>query len=232
MKKVQPTKGRRRMSSDRRRSQLLRSAIESFARRGFAGTKTRDIASAAGVSEAILFRHFATKEHLYRAILDAKENQKKDSSAERRRTLEDCARRRDDAAVLRHLATQILSSFREDPAFHRLMVYASLEGHLMAHLFRERFAQPMGGFLRGYVTARQREGAFRECDPEIATTFILATIVHWAMSKYVFGMKRSRLSEDAVVEQLAELVLGGLKADGKVNQTNERSCPAAAGNPS
>jgi TetR/AcrR family transcriptional regulator len=200
------------MPGDLRRTQLLRSAIDTFARRGFAGTKTRDIASAAGVSEAILFRHFATKEDLYHAILDANENTKKDVAAKCRRALEDCARRRDDTALFQHLATQILTSFREDPAFHRLMVYASLEGHLLAHLFRERFAQPMGGFLRGYVAVRQKEGAFRKCDPGIATSFILGTIVHWAMGKYVFGMKRSSLSEETVVEQLAELVLGGLKA--------------------
>jgi AcrR family transcriptional regulator len=210
MKRLHPRKSR--MPGDLRRSQLLRSAIDTFAHRGFAGTTTRDIASAAGVSEAILFRHFATKEHLYHSILDTNENAKKDVAAECLRALEDCARRRDDFAMFRHLATQILNSFREDPAFHRLMVYASLEGHLLAHLFRERFAQPMGGFLRGYIAVRQKEGAFRKCDPEIATSFILGTIVHWAMGKYVFGMKRSSLTEETVVEQLAELVLGGLKA--------------------
>jgi AcrR family transcriptional regulator len=210
MKHSNPKKSR--MSGDLRRNQLLRSAIDTFAHRGFAGTKTRDIASAAGVSEAILFRHFATKEDLYHAILDANENAKKNVAVELRTVLEDCAQRRDDTALFRHLATQILTSFRKDPAFHRLMVYASLEGHLLAHLFRERFAQPMGGFLRGYVAVRQKEGAFRKCDPGIATSFILGTIVHWAMGKYVFGMKRSRLGEDAVVRQLAELVMGGLKA--------------------
>ncbi len=122
------------MSGDLRRSQLLRSAIDTFARRGFAGTKTRDIASAAGVSEAILFRHFATKEDLYHAILDAKEKKNKDAAGEWRLALEDCAGRRDDAGLLRHLATEIFTSFREDPAFHRLMVYASLEGHPSASL--------------------------------------------------------------------------------------------------
>jgi TetR/AcrR family transcriptional regulator len=199
-----------RMSSSGRRNQLLRSAIDVFAQRGFAGTKTRDLASAAGVSEAILFRHFATKEALYRAILDAKESENKDAAANWRRMLEDCAERRDDAALVRNLAAKTFASFRTDPAFHRLMVYASLEGHLMADLFRERFAQPMGGFLRRYVALRQKEGAFRKCDPDIATSFILATIVHWAMGRYVFGLKRSNLSEEEVVGEVVALVLGGL----------------------
>jgi TetR/AcrR family transcriptional regulator len=208
-----PTKTR--MTSSGRRDQLLRSAVDVFAQRGFAGTKTRDIAAAAGVSEAILFRHFATKEKLYHAILDAKENANKEASANWQRILEDCARRRDDSALIRHLALKTFASFRQDPAFHRLMVYASLEGHLMADLFRERFAQPMGGFLRRYVALRQKEGAFRKCASELATAFILATIVHWAMGKYVFGLKRSELSEEEVAGELVALVLGGLRAGEK-----------------
>ena len=66
---------RSRMHAEDRHRQLLRSAIDCFARNGFGGTKTKDIAAAAGVSEAILFRHFATKEDLYHAILDMKEGQ-------------------------------------------------------------------------------------------------------------------------------------------------------------
>ena len=62
-----------RMPGEDRRRQLLRVAIDSFARNGFSGTKTKDIAAAAGVSEAILFRHFVSKEDLYHAILDEKE---------------------------------------------------------------------------------------------------------------------------------------------------------------
>src|ERR1700691_2080959 len=120
--RMHPLPKKSHMQGEDRRRQLLRSAIETFARQGFAGTKTRDIASAAGVSEAILFRHFATKEELYRAILDAKED--REAAAKWGRELEECARRKDDAALFRLIAKKTLSSFREDPAFHRLLVYA------------------------------------------------------------------------------------------------------------
>ncbi len=70
-----PAARKSRMAADDRHRQLLRSAIDCVARNGFGGTKTKDIAAAAGVSEAILFRHFATKEDLYHAILDMKEGQ-------------------------------------------------------------------------------------------------------------------------------------------------------------
>src|SRR5436305_11870802 len=61
-----------RMSGEDRRRQLIEIAIDLFSRRGFAGTTTKEIAAAAGVTEAIIFRHFTTKEDLYKAILDYK----------------------------------------------------------------------------------------------------------------------------------------------------------------
>src|SRR5207245_5060473 len=61
-----------RMAGGERRLQILRKAMRLFSQRGFRGTTTKEIALAAGVSEAMVFRHFATKEELYSAILDHK----------------------------------------------------------------------------------------------------------------------------------------------------------------
>lgn len=59
-----------RLSRDSRRQQILDSALPLFARNGFAGTTTRRIAEAAGISEALLFKHFPTKSAVYAAILE------------------------------------------------------------------------------------------------------------------------------------------------------------------
>ena len=55
-----------------RRQDILRAAMELFAKKGFRGTTTRDLAAHADVNEAIIFRYFKTKEELYRAILEEK----------------------------------------------------------------------------------------------------------------------------------------------------------------
>jgi AcrR family transcriptional regulator len=47
------------------RALLLDAAQELFAERGFAGTTTREIASRAGVSETLLFRHFSSKQTMF-----------------------------------------------------------------------------------------------------------------------------------------------------------------------
>jgi AcrR family transcriptional regulator len=198
-----------RMPSEDRRRQLLQVAVASFAQNGFSGTKTKEIAAAAGVSEAILFRHFASKEDLYHAILDEKEA----TMGGDRWFVEmhELAERRDDHGLFQHVAQQLIRSFREDPAFHRLLLYASLEGHLLADLFHERFGLPMGDFLARYISERQREGAFRECEPGVAVMFVFGSLVHYAMYRYVVGVNFFPHSEDAIVNQFVEFILGALE---------------------
>ena len=197
-----------RMHADERHRQLLRVAIDVFARNGFSGTKTKDIAAAAGVSEAILFRHFATKEDLYHAILDMKED--KAGLEERSRNLQALMEARDDRGVIALIGRGIFASFGEDPAFHRLMMYASLEGHIMANLFKERFVLPTGQLLVKYISQRQAEGGLRAGDPQVAVLFALGANVHYAMSRHIFGAKRPAGGDESVLAELTRLTLAAL----------------------
>ena len=61
--------GKIRLPAEERRVGIVEAAKPLFARHGFAGTTTRQIAQAAGVSEALLFQHFPSKAALYREIL-------------------------------------------------------------------------------------------------------------------------------------------------------------------
>ena len=60
----------RRLPRAQRREQMLAAATEAFARRGFAATSLDDIATEAGITRVILYRHFASKTDLYQAVLD------------------------------------------------------------------------------------------------------------------------------------------------------------------
>ena len=53
-----------------RREAILHAAAEVFARAGFAATSVEDIAAAAGITKLIVYRHFDSKENLYRAVLE------------------------------------------------------------------------------------------------------------------------------------------------------------------
>lgn len=58
-----------RLSADARRNAIVEAATKVFAENGFHGTTTRELAKAAGVSEALLYKHFPSKESLFTAML-------------------------------------------------------------------------------------------------------------------------------------------------------------------
>ena len=202
---------RTRLSSDDRRRQLLSHAIALFSRHGFSGTRTKDIAAACGVSEAILYRHFATKEDLYHAILDTHEAAA--GQDEWLAEMQAMAKRRDDLGFIRCLLAQILKSFREDTAFHRLMLYAGLEGHSLPGIFHERMGSSMLQFLRDYVVLRQREGAFRKGDPDALVMLLAAPALQYATSKHIFGIKTISRPEKEIVEEFAKVLAAALLTD-------------------
>jgi AcrR family transcriptional regulator len=61
---------RRRLSRQQRREQILDAATEAFTHWGFSGTNLDDIASEAGITRVILYRHFDSKADLYQSVLD------------------------------------------------------------------------------------------------------------------------------------------------------------------
>lgn len=63
------TTTRRLMQRDERQAQILVAAAAAFARTGFAGTSMDDVAAEAGITRLIVYRHFDSKEDLYRAVL-------------------------------------------------------------------------------------------------------------------------------------------------------------------
>ncbi|HTN71521.1 MAG TPA: helix-turn-helix domain-containing protein [Methylomirabilota bacterium] len=62
---------RLRLTSAKRRQAIVEAVRSVFAEKGFDGTTTRELANAAGVSEALIYKHFPSKELLYAAMLDA-----------------------------------------------------------------------------------------------------------------------------------------------------------------
>jgi AcrR family transcriptional regulator len=55
---------------EKRRNEILMAGLDLFIRKGYAATKTSDIAKAVGMSEGLLFHYYESKEKLYLALLD------------------------------------------------------------------------------------------------------------------------------------------------------------------
>jgi AcrR family transcriptional regulator len=65
----------RRLPREQRREVILAGATRAFGRAGFAATSMSDVASASGITQLIVYRHFESKADLYRAVLEAVSSQ-------------------------------------------------------------------------------------------------------------------------------------------------------------
>jgi TetR/AcrR family transcriptional regulator len=183
--------------------------MDLFSRKGFAGTTTKEIALAAGVSEAIIFRHFATKRDLYTAIIEHNLN-----SAAARQVLagiDACMKRRDDEGLFRLIAREVIEEHRRDARFERLMLHASLEGHELATIYRREFGLPIFATLRAYLDRRQRSGALRHIDSAAMILAIAGMAQYYALKAEDASADGPVLKDDQVVEAFTRIMMDGVR---------------------
>ncbi len=199
---------RHRMSAGDRRAQLIDAALEVFSRKGFVGATTKEIAAEAGVAEAIIFRHFPSKEALYAAVLDSRIT----SLEERQRQagLEEAMERDDDEAVFRALLRNVWARYDGDTRFERLVLFAALEGH-QAGLARvgEMGRRPHSRAVLEYVARRQEAGALIDGHPAALLGAVSGMAHFYGTLKRIFGMSLPGDS-DEVLDLLARIAASGV----------------------
>ena len=52
------------------KERILARALELFAQNGYAGTNVRELAASLGIVKSALYKHFASKEDIWNALLD------------------------------------------------------------------------------------------------------------------------------------------------------------------
>jgi len=191
------------------RQQILKTAIRLFAQKGFRGTTTREIALAAGVNEVTIFRHFASKQDLYTAILEVKSNEAGITSwlVE----LAEFADRRDDTGLFLFAARNILAHYKRDADFLALKLYSSLEGHELARKYRELQICPLYRFLRDYIVTRQRERAFHPSNPDIAVQAFLGSVYNHAVCLHFSEVDFITLTEEETAGEFTEVFLRSMR---------------------
>ncbi len=224
-----PPQAAGRMCADERRLQIVKVAMRLFSERGFRGTTTKEIAQAAGVSEAIIFRHFATKDDLYTAIIDYKGcggggGVTPAPGAERPAVIDEvcggvteAVEAADDLAVFQGIALHMLEHHTADPEFLRLLMYIALENHSLGQVFWDMNVRVLYEFLGGYVRRRQGEGAFRDVDPNAAVRVFLGSVIHHSLVNLLWDKDPAgrilRISNEEAARQFAEILLHGIAAD-------------------
>lgn len=209
-----------RMSGDQRREQILQTAVALFSNRGFRGTTTKEIAIAAGVSEAMVFKHFATKDILFAAILEAKMCSEGLHTLhwQTNEALVRAMAAKDDEEVFYEFGLKLLEKHQSDVAFMRLLFYSALEGHELAEQFFGEFVVKIYDFLGGYIRERQDDGAFREIEPRLVVRCYLGMLIHHSLNNILWDKRRQILdvTNESAARNFAQILVAGIVANNPV----------------
>jgi AcrR family transcriptional regulator len=199
-----------RLSAPDRRKKLLTAALELFAQQGYRGTTTRAIARQAGISEALLFRHFPTKEELYWSVLE--EQCAVRNGRERLNAI--LAGGADDAETFTAIAEDILSRNFADSRLYRLLLFSALENHELSDRFFRTYISDYYETVAAHIRDRIRAGRFRSnLDPLLSARLFIGMSLHYFLVQELFGgSQRQHFDLKQVCRTVTAIWLGGVLA--------------------
>ncbi len=200
---------KKRLSGEERRAKIIDAALDIFAEKGFDGTRTKEIAKKAGISETLVFQHFKSKKNLYHIALKTLFN---------RHPVEidivESIKDKDDFKVLFNLAMHVIENTRKDPRIIRLGLFSALQG-----IYYGKTEDPgketektIPVMLNIYFQQRVDDGAFKKINPAIAAQLFIEVIYMYCADKMtpITGLPLE-FSDEKVVKTLIDIFLEGLK---------------------
>jgi TetR/AcrR family transcriptional regulator len=198
-----------RLTSEQRRIKIVEAALDMFAQKGYAGTRTREIAEAAGISETLIFQHFKSKEELYRAALSQIYHPHPDMP-----DIEQLMEQNDDAGVFTALARHVIDESNREPRIIRLVMYNAFDGEQFTDdtNWRETSYPLPCDLLTDYIQRRIDEGAFKKMSAQITTTLFMGNIFMYLADKQAaVSSPKPSFSDQELIKTIVDIYINGLK---------------------
>jgi TetR/AcrR family fatty acid metabolism transcriptional regulator len=197
----------RRESREDKRRRIIDAAVEVFAAKGFFGARVAEIAEAAGVADGTIYLYFRSKDDLLISLFEEK------MAEIIRRLLELLATTSDPEQKVRRYIVEHLRLVAEQPS---LMQVLTVELRQSARFIKEYSPKAFGRYLAvlgAVLEEGQRAGVFRrDLDPAIVRRALFGAVDELSLEWVLRGKDAPRPDPVQVGEQLAELVLRGLRA--------------------
>jgi AcrR family transcriptional regulator len=178
---------------------ILLTAAGLFAKLGYNGVSTRDIASGAGVNEVTIYRHYPRKRDLYLAVLDAELQQVK----LRGDLLSRLAEAGDGRTALERAFELIASTLTHKNELLRLMQYSSLElAEDIDPMLRKYLGQLVEVVARYLEPWAAREGGLHNTDTKAVVLALIAITVNYHALHRLF--LSSRPGQDSMLKAYAD----------------------------
>jgi AcrR family transcriptional regulator len=205
----QPEQPRKRLGMGQAKPLLLDAAREVFALRGFRGARTKEIADKAGVSEALLYRHFGSKAGLFEEAILEPVNSFVREFFERWRTEWDQTR------PFHETVGAFMEGMYDLMREQRSAVLALLAAQAFEdEMNGEAGPRPLFGILHDLEEIAAVETKSRHFDPDPALTVRVAVTLAVAMGlleDFLFGPPDSpNVTREAIITEMTMMVATGI----------------------
>lgn len=165
-------------------NKIVHAATQLFARQGYHGTSTREIARLADISENTLFRYFEHKEDLFWAALRSRL-----SGLELRRDLlSGIVGGASPEVVLPQILTQLVDTAILKPELLRLIAVAFIELRWKAAAVCHEYLSPIFSAVNRYLASNIESGKLRNVDSSLLTAALATTVMlHPEFTKLIAG---------------------------------------------
>lgn len=190
----------KRLSASERRATILAVAKVLFADRGYHGVSVDEIARRLGVSPAILYRHFASKEALYEAVLN--------QTAHHRESYVAAVVNSDGSfdQVLRQISRIHVESVLQDPDYLRMEMRSALEGNRATQQFFDYRWRPLLDYIEFTIEELSPGLAIGAGGARLAALLYQGMLREALYAKCITESERYRRFETAeLVDQLIDL---------------------------
>lgn len=193
-------------NAEQTRQEILRAALDEFARETVAGARIDEIARAAGVNKALLYYYFHDKEQLYGAVLDYVFSE---LTGRLIPVLESDLRPKEK--ILRYAETYFdaIASIPEVPRIlQQEMMRAGRDGSPHIQRIGRTYMGPIAMRLRAVLSEGILAGEFRKVDPQHFALTMVASVVFYftcaPMLRAVFGY--DPLAPEKIAERRAAVL--------------------------
>ena len=196
-----------RLDSELRRAQIIQIARRLFAEGGYRPTTTRQLARAAGVSDALMYRHFESKDDVLRAVVDQGV-----AGFAAMRDVADAGRDQPLAERLMILGRAFLDTL--DAQADLLVLFIS-EHQLLADDARlVGFIDMAAGGLGAELAARARQGEIRgDLDGYLFARSFMGSLVSFVLLQKKLGMDRVHpVGDESFLAALVDVYVRGVQA--------------------
>lgn len=203
-------KKRKKLSPKLREEQIIKKAFKVFSRFGYRGSTTRMLSVAAGINELTLFRHFKSKENLFKKVIEHH------SFLARIEELEPSLEHLSYKNALITLAESFLDTLYRNKNLVRIMAMEAYTHPTYARMIHKNLIQKVFRHFEDYLTHISKLNKIRILDHQVATrAFFGMSYFYFINQEFFLEREIKKFNQQHVIHEFVELFLKGTVKDGE-----------------